>query len=839
MYSELIYTRCRQGIDILKDGRPILNDGFKVYSCSKDILNGDVADLPLLYNMAQCKQTYSDPNFMDDVYVYAVPDKGRNILVNFHPIPFDRDAKGDYSHRPGNFVNQLFVGSFGDIYPFELFGNMAVWDAQARGEAFYYENEPQPLACRPELNAMIGSITVDDIKRFVLDGRRDAVKAAVAFLIEQYGLPPENRKYLVIRDESSSFLELWVAAIELSFSPRMSSGLPFATRMDKFMNTNRYTVNQNGLYQVQMNLQDPKQKQRFRAMIVGVDGRDRANISAVRAIPNAPYVILDGKSRTIDYSADTSSTYYSLVTSYDERHIVFCREFLQMLDIGQPTKNVLKLYDAYIVLNSDFSSHSALKVADTLTMLDAQQMFPCTYLSRLYNGIKKAFPHYLKEDLLSAFTILKWLQKAASLVGDAQAVKEFDMIVGKAFADCVYGDPLGRETSEFWSGIGKSAFADVAADYLTNGEIFDSHRPDTAKYGADDWIAFCRIYLPCAKKANVYTADGICDAVRSGLDTCIHLAGTEKALEICRLMFQVDPAVSTELLVQLSLETDGHLSKQYMWLLLRSDTRLVSTDRTAIDLVHYMQKQDREELCGYIMEYRANVIKQPSEMEYYLDALLGDPTFRDIDLSKIYAILDSKLRLNDRSSIRMATKLQETRSRNDVCSISAHICALNALGEKGRRNSILSEFKSYAKQGFPSIEDGEYIERLVQALLSSKLGEDEFYLAIDMLVSSPPYIRTLSREVIGITTARNSYAWNVLISALSARRNPMTITVLSDECLAARKSEKQMNQLLDMLDSINARAYFSAVVDDVQQRKELTSPKLGLGRFFGFGGKKK
>lgn len=838
MYSELIYTRCRHGADI-KTGRRSNSEGYGVYSYSPQIRDGGVVDLPLLDYMASSKQPFRNPEFMDDAYLYAVPDKGQNIMVNFHPRRQGEETIGTHDVRSGNYINQIFIGSFQEFYLFELFGNRETWDAQTRGEVFYYENEPQPLACRLELNAMIGSITVDDIKRFVLDGRRDAVKAAVAFLIEQYGLPPENRKYLVIRDESSSFLELWVAAIELSFSPRMSSGLPFATRMDKFMNTNRYTVNQNGLYQVQMNLQDPKQKQRFRAMIVGVDERDRANISAVRAIPNAPYVILDGKSRTIDYSADTSSTYYSLVTSYDERHIVFCREFLQMLDIGQPTKNVLKLYDAYIVLNSDFSSHSALKVADTLAMLDAQQMLPCTYLSRLYNGIKKAFPHYLKEDLLSAFTILKWLQKAASLVGDAQAVKEFDMIVGKAFADCVYGDPLGRETSEFWSGIGKSAFADVAADYLTNGEIFDSHRPDTAKYGADDWIAFCRIYLPCAKKANVYTADGICDAVRSGLDTCIHLAGTEKALEICRLMFQVDPAVSTELLVQLSLETDGHLSKQYMWLLLRSDTRLVSTDRTAIDFVHYMQKQDREELCGYIMEYRANVIKQPSEMEYYLDALLGDPTFRDIDLSKIYAILDSKLRLNDRSSIRMATKLQETRSRNDVCSISAHICALNALGEKGRRNSILTEFKSYAKQGFPSIEDGEYIERLVKALLSSKLGEDEFYLAIDMLVSSPPYMRTLSREVIGITTARNSYAWNVLISALSARRNPMTITVLSDECLAARKSEKQMNQLLDMLDSINARAYFSAVVDDVQQRKELTSPKLGLGRFFGFGGKKK
>lgn len=839
MYFELIYTRCRQGIDILKGGRPILSDGFKVYSCSKDILDGDAVDLPLLFNMAQCKQTYSDPNFMDDVYVYAVPDTGRNIVVNFHPIPFDKDAKGDYSHRPGNFVNQVFIGGFSDVYPFELFGSGTVWDAQIRGEAFYYENEPQPLPCRPELNVTVGSITVDDVECFVSDGRRDAVKAAVAFLIEQYDLPPENRKYIVIRDESSSFLELWVAAIELAFSPRMSSGLPFATRMDKFMNTNRYTVNQNGLYQVQMNLQDPKQKQRFRAMIVGVDDRDRANISAVRTLPNAPYVILDGKSKTIDYSADTSSGYYSLATSYDERHIVFCREFLQMLDIRQPTKNVMKLYDAYIVLDGGFSSHPARKVAVALAAMEAYQMLPCSYLSRLYNGIKEALPYYLKEDLLSSFTILKWLQKAASIVGDAQAAKEFDMIVGKAFADCVYGDPLGRGTSKFWSSISNSAFAGVAAGYLTSGEVFDSHRLDTARYGADDWIAFYRIYLPCAQKANSYTVDGIYNVVKSGADVCIQSAGAKKALEICGLMFQVDSVVSTDLLIRLSCEAVGQLSKQYMWLLLRSNMKLVSTDRAAIDFVHYMQKQGQEDLCGYIMEYRANVINQPTEMEYYLDALLGDPALRNVDLSKIYAILDSKLQLHDKSSARMATKLQETRSKNDACPISAHICALNALGGKGRRNSIINEFESYAKQGFPSIEDSEYIEKLVKAILSSKLGEDEFGLAIGMLASSPPYVRTLSREVIGITTERNSYAWNVLIDALSAEKDSAAITDLSDECMSARKSGKQMNQLLDMLGSSKAREYFSKVNDDVQQKKESKSPRSGLGRLFGFSGKKR
>lgn len=83
-------------------------------------------------------------------------------------------------------------------------------------------------------------------------------------------------------------IELWIAAIQSAFSPRMASGLPFATRLDKFTNTNKYTVNLNGQYQAQMNLQDPNQRLRFRAMIVGVDERDRVNTAAVRQLANSP-----------------------------------------------------------------------------------------------------------------------------------------------------------------------------------------------------------------------------------------------------------------------------------------------------------------------------------------------------------------------------------------------------------------------------------------------------------------------------------------------------------------------------------------------------------------------
>ena len=234
MYSELIHTRCRDGIDIMKGNAAISGGsvgGFKTFACSENIADEGFADLPFLDNIRQAKQSYSDPNFMDDAYLYYTPDRGVRYLVNFHPIHFDRTTTaGDYPHRPGNFINQVFLGDFADFYPYETFGNEDVWDAQKRGEAYYYENSPSPLKPRDTLDESIGYINTDDIADFIKDGRQEALMNAIAFIISQYSLVPEERKFLVIKDKNSRCIELWIAAIETAFSPRMASG--FHLRLD-------------------------------------------------------------------------------------------------------------------------------------------------------------------------------------------------------------------------------------------------------------------------------------------------------------------------------------------------------------------------------------------------------------------------------------------------------------------------------------------------------------------------------------------------------------------------------------------------------------------------------
>ena len=209
------------------------------------------------------------------------------------------------------------------------------------------------------------------------------------------------------------------------------------------------------------------------------------------------------------------------------------------------------------------------------------------------------------------------------------------------------------------------------------------------------------------------------------------------------------------------------------------------------------------------------------------------------DLSAIYTAMDSRLRLDDKNSVQVAALLQETRSEKTSCPVSAHICALDALGARKGRGSLADEFESYAKQGFPNVEDEDYVARLAKSLLNSKLSGNDFEIIVGMIAPSTIYAHALSREIIGMTTERNSYAWNVLIDAFAQKGGAAAAGILSDELMEARKSDRQLDQLQGMLNSRKAQDWFSQVIKSIQDERERSVPKSGFGRLFGFGKKKK
>jgi len=426
------------------------------------------------------------------------------------------------------------------------------------------------------------------VSQFISDGRKETLKKAVSFLIAQYKLQnEEERKFLVIRDKSSKEIELWIAAIEYAFSPRIAASIPFATRLDRFATSNRYTVNQLGMYinRTQINLQDRKQKKRWQAMIVGIDKRDEANSAAARPLANSPFVLLDGIEKCIMHdNVDISHGYYELITSFDDSHAVFCREFLQMLNINNPCEDIYRLYEVYTVLVKPDGFPLAKSVAEKLSIMrDIKDNLVRSNLhvfkKFLYSPIRKEaeLRRFLQVDLHSALEIIEWVKETSPLVGDNTAKRDLTDIVCKAFADQVYENFGDDAIFMLWDGIQKSVFGKEVAGHVASLPFSDG-KIKKMKRSAQINLVF--IHLECALFAdkkdmnlNKFVNLGIelyAQDNDGGLDEAEKMLG--------KLLKGQKPTVKKILpFVATAIETDKKNAKFITKLLIRFDNSIIAS----------------------------------------------------------------------------------------------------------------------------------------------------------------------------------------------------------------------------------------------------------------------
>lgn len=836
MYSELIYTRCGEGVDIFRGRNPIKNSGFKVFSCSANITDAGVADLPFLYATAQSKEPYADPNFMDDAYLFVVPDLGGRFLLNFHPIPFDRTATGDYSHRPGNFINQIFVGRFDDIYPYELFGNESVWDAQKRGEAFYYENAPTPLAQRDDLGETLGCISFDDIAAFVADGRRDVLMSAIAFIVSQYSLPPEERKFLVIRDKDSKQIELWISAIESAFSPRMASGLSFATRLDKFANANKYTVNLNGQYQTQINLQSPIQKLRFRAMIVGVDERDRTNTAAAKALANSPYVILDGKARSLSVSVDTTNPYYRYVTTYDEGHEYLCRQFMQMVDVTSPSGDVLKLYSAFTSLSKYSSSKQLKDLLSSLSILEQFKMVKTTDLERLYKEIKQEIPRFLEEDAVASFVVMNWLEHIAPIVGDDSVRETYKDVVCCSYADNIFMRPQSESTEEFHKAIKKSAFSREAAEYLTSQMTVGAYANATQAYRPADWVAFTEFFADALKSCR----GGFTETAKTIISESIHslyiARAGQNAVQVASLYSaqDIDQTVET-LLTNANTSTDQNYTVFLIQLVCGIAPDTISTENNLARFYRQLQRFSLGSHFSAVLAYKAQTLIRAQDMDRFLDWILSNRELKGIDLTSTIITLDKNIVLSDKVAGRLASKIQSCKPDEIACINSAHIYALDALDDRRLMNGLIPLLNNLVAQGFPSLEDETYAERLVNKLFDAKLPKGAFSTIVSSASRSPFYSSKIASEAMHYIGTKQDYVIGELIEIAAKSNSKVLFDAIVTACADIKQFDKGMAAMRGTIHSKAAQQYFAHIERDARTLHEQKKEPSLFGRLFSRG----
>ena len=430
MLDQLIYTRCSPQRDLKSKGQVVHDDGFGVFSMSPELFSNE--RLPS-YDFLQARLAVpngakeNSPVGLFNSYEYAMAAPG--VYTFSYEVARPRcqilraNGKG---HRAGTYIKQCLIGDI-EGYPAEWFGS-AVWDAHLRSENDYYLDSA-PHAEPPWLSQVSstpanGSVGPSRVKEFVSDGREEAVKAGIWFLVREFGKPEGERKVLLIKD-TPDHVELWIAAIEYGFSASMAQKITFTTNRSK-LGTQAdsalfYYTDATGRYHSMMNRSVPQTRHPY-CMIVGYHPKD-IFCSALKQTPASSFVIIDGTAKTISFQPDDTirMPYYSAAVRYDADIQDFCNVVLPSLPLHEPTGNLPRLFDAYKYLLDSGHRSDKWNYADTLRHFAVLLQYGVPGSPALNNYLidecLAAYPRFGSEDERRGYTLLKYMWNIAKAVG--------------------------------------------------------------------------------------------------------------------------------------------------------------------------------------------------------------------------------------------------------------------------------------------------------------------------------------------------------------------------------------------------------------------------------------
>lgn len=828
MFYELVYTRCRYGVDVLKGKASAPTEGYKVYGCSSALLNDKIADLPFLVDAAQRKQSYKDPTFMDDAYLYYAPDSGASFCICFHPVPFDPNNRGNYSNRPGDFFNHAIIGDYSDMYPFELFGDANVWYAQRKDKEYYYTVDETDLPIRKELDSVPGIISVEEIQEFISDGRQDLLKQAVSFLIEQFSKAPKDRKYLIIQDNSSENIQLWISAIEMAFSPRMAAGLPFATRLDKFLNNNRYTVNQNGSFQQISDLQDPNQSIRYRSMIVGVHSRDSSNMASVRLVQSSPYVVLDGINKKASFSQNVTDPYYKTIATFDDYHLNFVREFLQMFDMGTPDSAIFELYQAYSTLITTPENPKA--VYRVLQTISKYKVFGTRAYHKLYAYLNDSLSHFMEEDFLPALSISNWIQAAASIVGDREAAPRITERIKSMFVETLYCPTDSIDISSFWDIIKRSASGREIAAAAVAPSTFEEHVDKLQDLDSQEITDFWSVYLQCASTSKAVVPEDI----ERVFSECVAICEQSEDEKLLGKLAQITSSCginATNLMLNVAAHEDKRIEQFIINYYLNSNSAVISSEKAFVEFCGKLYESGMTTPIHSVVQKYLSSVGTSAELASFLNNL---PRMKFIDRAEypgLYELIDARIDIGVKGMLPLALQLQQTKPIRTVCVNSAHLAALDTINSYRKNENLITSISPYIQQGFPSVNNPRFAGEMANSLLHGRYSVQENSYIIKQLIFAPTvYYSEMLKATIPVAQKRKDI-WNLLLDCADRCQDDDVrkelYVVLIDALADSGESVKYLGTLRGIISNQHTESYYWAAAQNAIKRIEESKDKRG------------
>ena len=493
MLNQVIFTRCKPSRDFTGDGHVQTDaDGYGVFTCSREAI-GELSASDRAYLMDKLQKYNGSregnlPGLIRSYDFVGLPGGGQaliSICMRSAKETLGMTRKGGISIRPNAFVVQSFAGQFSG-YPYRWFGS-PVWTAHQASAADYYLDgvkDPQPPflpQVQEDEGGNPGNDFSTDVQQFIEDGRREALAACVAFLLQEYDKPETERRILIIRDEPRN-VERWVTAIGQAFSPRLSLIIPFSTNRSK-LNGNPETVlfeaaEQGGGQTIVSGYAGVQGSTRPAYMITGIHPQDPfcANIRANRS---SRFIVLDGASRRFEgeLETDTGAEYFRSVEEQGVDLQDFCTVVLQAIDIPYISSQIPRIYDAYRYLLDEDHCVDAWNYPEALLHLQTLSQYGVPkhegIVSSLLADFEKVYPvSMIQKDQANRYALLNLLSEYAGYLGRQGDITDL-LADGLGHALNTITDAGSRDDGSFgevWKGLsymGDSVLDSVLSRVLT------------------------------------------------------------------------------------------------------------------------------------------------------------------------------------------------------------------------------------------------------------------------------------------------------------------------------------------------------------------------------------
>ncbi len=519
MLSQLIYTRSSPHRDLKNNAQVVRGDGFGVFAVSEGLTHGANDNYEFLLARLAAPNCSRENSAVGLVHSYEYTSLGEGIYaLSFeYARPHCRQPrKNGKTHRAGTYIKQCFIGDIGG-YPFYWFGS-SQWDAHLKSENDYYmDTDPNPVP--PMLREISpqpqsGSVTEDAVRRFVLDGRGEALKAGVWFLLREYEKPEGERKVLLIKDEPQN-VELWIAAIEYSFPQELARRITFTTNRSKLGTQPDkelfYYTDENGRFSALQNRSMNQQRHPYN-MIVGYHPKD-VYCSSLRKTPSSNFAVIDGAQKKAYVTVDETiaQPYYRAVEEFGKDLFDFCGAVMPGINMERISSEISDIYSAYRYLMSadnrsdKWSYEYALEALKLLTKYGVpSNAAVCSYL--LGEGLD-AYKRFAGVDSERGRPLIALLNRLAA------ASNRFDMIAeffeGSIKDELERIDDLNSSLSEIWSAMKTDQLRETAIPLLD--EVFSdeklkgySHKLKNA--GEDVVISLSDMFFTlCAARYNSFS----------------------------------------------------------------------------------------------------------------------------------------------------------------------------------------------------------------------------------------------------------------------------------------------------------------------------------------------